>query len=115
MEAAIKHLGKIGYDTESGMYWGEVIFLCNTVHLQAESVEELRSLIHESVRNRRGEVDGASGIFTEQFFESLVICLEPTLYHQLSQLAALVGKSLNEYISDTLQEVANKQLIPEPV
>jgi predicted HicB family RNase H-like nuclease len=105
MEVSKKQLGKIGYDAETGMYWGEVIFLCKTELLHAESVEELRLLIRKTVKIKQEESDQTAGINTEHFHENLVICLEPTLHLQLNHQATRVGKSLNEYIVDVLRKV----------
>lgn len=111
MEGLKKQLGKIGYDTETGMYSGEVIFLYEIETFHAETVEELRLLIRESVRVRREESDRTGENSSKQFFKSLVVCLDPTLFLQLDKRANMANKSLDDYIVDALQEVVNKPQI----
>ena len=114
MVQSISQLGKIGFDEETGMYWGKVLHLCETETFFAESVEDLRRLIQGSTTNKQEDSDRLGGISTEPFFESLVICLDPALFLKLSEKAGLVGKSVDEYIVDILEEVVNKSQFLEP-
>lgn len=108
-----KQLSKVGYDDETGMYWAEVLHLCEIETFHAESVDELRWLIQASVINRQEDSERSDANDMEPFFESLVLCLDPALHLELSQQAGLVGKNLNEYIVDILEEVVNRSRFPE--
>ena len=113
MVESVTQLGKVGFDAETGIYWGEILHLCEVEIFHTESVEELRRLIQESVINKEEESDRSVAISTEPFFESVVICLDPALYLKLNQQAGLAGKSLDQYIVDTLEEVVNRSPLAE--
>ena len=113
MVESVTQLGKVGFDDETGMYWGEILHLCEVETFHTESVEELRRLIQESVTNKQEESDRSAGISTEPFFESLVICLDPALYLKLNQQAGLACKSLDQYIVDILEEAGNRLPLSE--
>ncbi len=107
MVESISQLGKVGFDVETGNYWGEVLHLCEVETFHTDSIEELRRLIRESASNKQAELDRPAGVSTESFFESVVICLEPALYLKLKQQAGLAGKSLDQTIVDILEEFVN--------
>ena len=108
MMESVTQLGKIGFDVETGSYWGEILHLCEVETFHTESVEELRRLIQESVINKQEESDRSAVISRSPFFESVVICLEPALHLKLNQQAGLAGKSVDQFIVDTLEEVVNR-------
>ena len=113
MVEPITQLGKVGFDVETGNYWGKILHLCEVETFHTESVEELRRLIQESATNKQEESDRSAPISTESLFESLVICLDPALYLKLNQQAGLVGKSLDQYIVDILEEVGKRLPLSE--
>lgn len=110
-----KQLGKVGIDLETGTYWGEVLHLCATETFQAESVDELRQLLRESVPERQEESSQTAVSPTDPFLESLVIDLDPALITKLNQQARLCGLSLNQFIVEILEEVVDRSQFPKPV
>ena len=113
MLESVIQLGKVGFDVETGTYWGEILHLCEVETFHTDSVEELRRLIQESVINKEEVSDRSDAISPEPFFESLVICLNPALYLKLNQQAGLAGISLDQYIVDILEEVVNRSPLSE--
>ena len=105
-----KQIGKVGFDLETGLYWGEVLHLCGTDTFQAESVDELRRLLRESIPTHQDESDAAGLLF-----ERVVLHLNPTLFYKLNQQAMLHGNNLNQYIVDILKEIVDESQFLEPV
>ncbi len=110
-----KQLGKVGFDVETGTYWGEVLHLCGSVTFHAESVDELRQLLRGSIPEGQGEPTQTVVHPTELRFEGVVLDLSPTLYYKLNQQALLYGKNLKQYIVDVLKEVVDQTQRPEPI
>jgi predicted HicB family RNase H-like nuclease len=110
-----KELGKIGFDLARGKYWGEVLHLCGKERFYAESVEDLRRLLRESVPERQGGATKMATPADEPTFESLVIHLEPLLFYRLNQQAMLHGKSLHCYIVDVLEASVVAAQMVEPL
>ena len=109
-----KQLGKVGFDDETGKYWGEVLHLCATEIFHADSVDELRQLLRESVPNQQEESSPTAVPPTDLLFESVVLDLNPTLLYKLNQQAMLHSQSLNQYIVDILKEVMDESQFLEP-
>mgnify|MGYP001545855709 CR=1 FL=1 len=107
MVTATKQLGKIGFDTDTGLYWGEILHLCDTETFYAASVDELRRLLRESVREHEQIRPPVAPLPHQPGGESVLLCLEPALFLQLSRQASAAGKNLNQYIVDILQEVVD--------
>jgi predicted HicB family RNase H-like nuclease len=110
-----KELGKVGFDLQTGHFWGEVLHLCGRETFHAETVDELRQLLRESVPGQQLEESIAGAPADEAYFESLVIHVEPLLFYRLSQQAMLHGKSLNHYIVGILKEVVEQAQTVEPL
>lgn len=110
-----KQLGKIGFDGETGTYWGEVLHLCAIETFHAETIDELRQQLRQSVSDRQEESDVVAASPADLFSESVMVNLDPTLLYELNQQAKLQNKSLNQVIVNILREVAERSQFPEPV
>ena len=110
-----KQLGKVGFDLNTGIYWGEILHLCGIERFQAESIDELRQMLRESIDDTSAE-RGASGWEDAGIrFEPVALDVDPTLYYQLNQQALLQGKNVSQYIIQVLRAVVDESQRPELV
>ena len=98
------YIGKVEFDDDDGIFYGEVINLRDVVTFEGESVQELRQAFHDSVDDylafcaQRGEEPEKpfSGTFT--------VRVPPDLHRDISLQARLAHQSLNNWVSETLHD-----------
>jgi predicted HicB family RNase H-like nuclease len=97
------YLGVIEYDAEAGIFHGEVINLRDVITFQGTCVEELRAALKDSVEDyllfcaERGEDP------EKPFSGNLPLRIDPALHRKIYVQARQDGKSINRWISDTLE------------
>ncbi|MEZ4594568.1 MAG: type II toxin-antitoxin system HicB family antitoxin [Chloroflexota bacterium] len=99
------YVAKVEFDDEAEVFYGEVINLRDVITFEGESVAELKQAFEDSVEDylafcaERGESPEKpySGKFS--------IRLNPELHRKISMQARIANKSLNSWISETLESV----------
>ena len=98
------YTGKVEYDDEAGIFYGEVIGLRDVITFKGTSVKELQKSFKESIDDylafctRMGKTPDipASG--------RLVLRVPPELHSSASVVAKSEGKSLNSWIAEAVKE-----------
>lgn len=104
------YVGKVKFDDEAGIFYGEVINLRDVITFQGTSVQELRQAFRDSVDDylefcaQRGEE--AEKPFSGKF----VVRVSPDVHRELFAKARLANKSLNSLVSEVLQVSVEKEL-----
>lgn len=103
------YIGKVEYDDEARIFHGEVIGLKDVITFQGTSVEELEEAFIDSIddylvwckeRNEKPEKP-YSGKFN--------VRISPELHAQLVALAKSKKTSLNNYVTEALNETVNSK------
>lgn len=95
--------GRVEYDDEAGILHGEVLGLRDVVTFQGTNVEEIETAFKDSVDDyldfcaERGEEPD------RPFSGKLVLRLPPELHRTVSLRAAQEGKSINQWITESLE------------
>jgi len=103
------YVGKVEFDNEAGIFYGEVINLRDVITFQGTSVQELRQAFQDSVDDylefcaQRGEE--AEKPFSGKF----MVRVSPDIHRELFAKARLVDKSLNSLVSEVLQAAVEKE------
>lgn len=103
------YVGKVEFDDEAGIFYGEVINLRDVITFQGTSVQELRQAFQDSVDDylefcaRRGEE--AEKPFSGKF----MVRVSPDVHRELFAKARLAEKSLNSLVSEVLQASVAKE------
>ena len=106
------YFGKVGFDDEANIFYGEVINLRDVVTFQGETVKDLRKAFRESVDDYlefctiRGEEP------EKPYSGKFVVRVDPELHKILSIQAKKSGKSLNAWIHATLSKIV-KETTPQ--
>lgn len=96
--------GQVEFDDEAGLFHGEVIDLRDVVTFQGTSVEDLEESFRDSVDDylefceQRGEEPDRS------FSGRLMLRVSPQLHRRAYTRARQEGKSLNQWISEKLEQ-----------
>lgn len=104
------YAGSIEFDDEDVVFHGRVLGIRDIVTFEAESADELVKAFHDSVDDylafckERGEEP------QKPYSGKLALRTTPEIHALLSRAASSDGKSVNQWISDTLAEVARKRV-----
>lgn len=97
------YIGKVEFDDEANIFYGEVINLRDVVTFQGETVDELRKAFRDSVDDylefcaTRGESPD------KPYSGKFMVRVEPELHKALAMRAKMNNKSLNAWINDALE------------
>ncbi|MFO7739682.1 MAG: type II toxin-antitoxin system HicB family antitoxin [Desulfatiglandaceae bacterium] len=102
------YFGKVEFDDENNIFYGEVINLRDVITFQGESVVELRRAFCDSVDDYL-EFCAARGEDPEKPYSGkFVVRVDPELHKTISIQARKNGKSLNAWVHDTLSKVVKE-------
>ncbi len=97
------YIGRVEFDPDEMILHGEVVGIRDVVTFQGDSVQEIERAFRDSVDDylafckQRGEQPDKP--FSGQF----VLRIRPDLHRRLSNMAQASGKSLNAFVSESLE------------
>ena len=100
------YVGTVQFDEDAEIFHGEVINLRDVITFQADSVEGLKKEFQESVEDylefcrERGEEP------EKPFSGKLTLRLQPELHRKIYIKSKQENKSLNNWITETLEKVS---------
>lgn len=98
------YVGRVEYDDEARLFHGEVLDLRDVVTFQGTSVEELEAAFRDSVDDYLEFCEERGEEPDKPFSGRLMLRLSPDLHRAVYVRARREGKSLNQWISEKLQE-----------
>jgi predicted HicB family RNase H-like nuclease len=101
--------GRVEYDDEAGLFHGEVLDLRDVVTFHGTSVEELEEAFRDSVDDYLEFCEERGEEPDKPFSGRLMLRLSPDLHREVYVRARREGKSLNQWISERLEEVGSHQ------
>jgi predicted HicB family RNase H-like nuclease len=104
------HAGSIEFDDEDMVFHGRVRGIRDIVTFQAESADELVKSFHDSVDDYLAFCKEHGTEPQKPYSGKLALRTTPEIHALLGKAAASDGKSINQWISDTLAEVARKRV-----
>jgi predicted HicB family RNase H-like nuclease len=102
--------GSIEFDDEDMVFHGRVLGIRDIVTFEAESADELVKAFRESVDDYLAFCNERGTEPQKPYSGKLALRTTPEIHALLSKAAANDGKSVNQWISDTLAEVARKRV-----
>ncbi len=102
------YIGKVEFDSEAGIFHGEVINIRDVITFEGQSVDELRKAFIDSVEDYL-EFCASRGENPEKPFSGkFVVRLSPELHRKAFIKARLSNKSLNSWVSNVLESAVEK-------
>ncbi len=102
--------GSIEFDDDDMVFHGRVLGIRDIVTFEAESAGELVKAFHDSVDDYLAFCKERGAEPQKPYSGKLALRTTPEVHALLSKTAAHDGKSINQWISDTLAEVARKRV-----
>jgi len=104
------YAGSIEFDDEDMVFHGRVLGLRDVVTFEADTAEGLVSAFHESVDDYLAFC-AENGVDPQKPYSGkLALRTTPEIHALLSMAASSDGKSVNQWVSDTLADVARKRV-----
>jgi predicted HicB family RNase H-like nuclease len=98
------YTGHVEFDDEAGLFHGEVIDLRDVVTFQGKSVEELEAAFRDSIDDYLEFCEERGEESDKPFSGRLMLRLSPDLHREVYTRARREGKSLNQWISERLEQ-----------
>ncbi|WP_395826112.1 type II toxin-antitoxin system HicB family antitoxin [Elstera sp.] len=108
--STLEHKGYIGLielDAEAGLFHGEVINTRDVLTFQGRTVEELKTAFSDTVEDYEDWCRARGKTPEKPYSGKLLLRIKPDLHRALVAAAARSGKSLNSFVSDSLEKVAS--------
>ena len=100
------YTGHVEFDDEAGLFHGEVLDLKDVITFQGRSVEELERAFQESVDDYLAFCQERGEEPDKPFSGRLMLRLPPSLHRSVYVRAQREGKSLNQWIAETLAQAS---------
>ena len=104
------YAGSIEFDDEDVVFHGRVLGIRDIVTFEAESADQLVKAFHESVDDYLAFCEERGQEPQKPYSGKLALRTTPEIHALLSKAAANDGKSINQWISDTLAEAARARV-----
>ncbi|MBS3650748.1 type II toxin-antitoxin system HicB family antitoxin [Pseudaminobacter sp. 19-2017] len=101
---------EIWFEEDDAAFHGLVSGIRDTVHFQGRTPEELTEAFHDSVDDYLAFCAEQGKDPDKPYSGNLALRTTPEIHQMVGGAAASQGKSVNQWISDALEEVARKQL-----
>jgi predicted HicB family RNase H-like nuclease len=102
------YIGKVDFDDEAGIFHGDVINTRDVITFQGETVADLRTSFRDSVDDYLAFCKDRGEAPDKPFSGQFVTRISPELHRQVSEAAAVAGKSLNGWVTEQLQAAVRR-------
>lgn len=99
------YTGKFEYDPEADIFHGEVLDLADIITFQGRSIDELKQALADSVEDYLDFCATEGKQPQKPFSGRFNIRISPELHQRIAVLAAQSGKSLNAWLTDSLNRL----------
>lgn len=101
------YIGIIELDAEAGLFHGEVINTRDVLTFQGRTVDELKTAFTDTIEDYEDWCRARGKTPEKPYSGKLLLRIKPDLHRALVAAAARSGKSLNSFVSDSLEKVAS--------
>ena len=98
------YTAKIEFDQEDNILFGNLIGIRDTVGFHGETIKELKEAFHEAVDFYLESCQKAGREPNKPFSGKFMVRVDSSLHNEVAIAAANAGKSLNQWVADTLQQ-----------
>lgn len=100
------YAGHVEFDDEAGIFHGEVLDLRDAITFQGKSVEELELAFRDSIDDYLEFCEERGEKPEKPFSGRLMLRLPPGLHREVYTRARREGKSLNQWITEKLEQAS---------
>jgi predicted HicB family RNase H-like nuclease len=100
------YTGHVEYDDTAGLFHGEVLDLRDVITFQGKSVEEIEQAFRESIDDYLEFCEQKGEAPDKPFTGRLTLRLPPALHRKVHVSALREGKSLNQWVTEKLEQTS---------
>jgi len=101
-------IGTVHFSTKDSVFYGKIEGINDLITFEGESVSELKSAFEEAVDDYIALCQEVDKEPLKSFKGSFNIRIDPKLHSKAFKIAAMNGKSLNQFVSEAIKkEVAS--------
>ncbi len=101
------YTGHVEFDDEADIFHGEILDTNDVITFQGTTPDEIKSAFHDSVDDYLEFCNERNESPEKPFSGKLVLRMTPELHHNIFVHAKQSGKSINSYITDSLDKISN--------
>ncbi|MCK5719283.1 MAG: type II toxin-antitoxin system HicB family antitoxin [Thiomargarita sp.] len=99
------YTAKIEFDSDDNILFGNIIGIRDTVGFHGESATELKNAFYEAVDFYLESCKKSGREPNKPFSGKFVVKVDSSLHSEIAEAAIHAGKSLNQWVADTLKQV----------
>jgi predicted HicB family RNase H-like nuclease len=103
------YFAKICFDERDNIFWGKIIGINDSITFEGETVCQLRKDFHNAVDHYLDDCKKEGRTPNKPYSGKLTLRIPPGIHAEIASFAAAAGKSLNKWVSDTLDQVVQSQ------
>jgi predicted HicB family RNase H-like nuclease len=104
------YTAEIWFEEDDAAFHGMVAGIRDTVHFEGRTPEDLRQAFHESIDDYLTFCAERGKTPEKPYSGNLALRTTPEVHQMVGRVAASQGKSINQWISDTIADEARKQM-----
>ena len=100
------YTGKVEFDDEAGLFYGEILDTRDVITFQGESVDEIEKSFRESIDDYLDFCETRGEEPDKPFSGKLLLRISSELHHDIFIKSRADGKSINSWVIDLLRKAS---------
>ena len=101
------YFAKINFDDRDSIFWGKVIGIKDSITFEGETVAQLTEDFHNAIDHYLADCKKEGRTHDKPYSGKLTLRVSPSIHAEIAAAAADAGKSLNKWVTDTLNQVVH--------
>jgi len=101
------YLAKINFDERDNIFWGKVTGIKDSITFEGETVKQLTEDFHNAIDHYLVDCKQEGRTPGKPYSGRLTLRLPPSIHAKIAAAATHTGKSLNKWVTDTLDQAAH--------
>ena len=101
------YFAKINFDERDNIFWGKVIGIKDSITFEGETVKQLTEDFYNAIDHYLLDCKQEGRTPEKPYSGKLTLRMSPSIHAEIASAAAHSGKSLNKWVTDTLDNAVH--------
>ena len=101
------YFAKINFDERDNIFWGKVIGIKDSMTFEGKTVKQLTEDFHNAIDHYLVDCKQERRTPEKPYSGKLTLRMPPSIHAEIASAAAHAGKSLNKWVTDTLDNAVH--------
>ncbi len=101
------YFAKINFDERDNIFWGKVIGIKDSITFEGETVKQLTEDFSNAIDHYLVDCKQEGRTPEKPYSGKLTLRMPPSIHAEIASAAAHAGKSLNKWVTDTLDNAVH--------